>query len=96
MVKQEIEQLLQQKMTVENGSQIMLAHPEEMVFVQVKPQDIDLFNKLMEAYDHMTLVTTVEADKGILGLWVTPDTKSVKNHYQTALCGAAFGLTGTV
>lgn len=76
MVKQEIEQLLQQKMTVENGSQIMLAHPEEMVFVQVKPQDIDLFNKLMEAYDHMTLVTTVEADKGILGLWVTPDTKS--------------------
>ena len=76
MVKQEIEQLLQQKKTAENGSEIMLAHLEEMIFVRVEPQEIDLFNKLMEAYDHMALVTTVEAGKGILGLWVTPDTKS--------------------
>ncbi len=55
--------------------EIMAKHPEEMVYVQVNPKDIDLFNKIMEAYDNTALVTTVEAEQGRLALWVTADTK---------------------
>ena len=32
----------------------------ECIMVKVEPSDIDLFNKLIEGYDNLALVTTVE------------------------------------
>lgn len=42
----------------------------EMIYVQVEPADIDLFNKLLEGYDNMALVSTLDAHLGKLALRV--------------------------
>ena len=46
-----------------------------MITVEVAPSDIDLFNKLIEGYDNMALVTTQDAGKGKIALWVTEHAK---------------------
>ncbi len=43
---------------------------DEMVLVEIAPQDIDFFNKLIEGYDNLALVTTIDAKMGKLALWV--------------------------
>jgi len=43
---------------------------EEMILVEVAPRDIDFFNKLLEGYDNLALVTTLDARLGQLALWV--------------------------
>lgn len=48
---------------------------EEMILVEVAPRDIDFFNKLLEGYDNMALVTTLDARLGQLALWVTKHAK---------------------
>lgn len=47
----------------------------DILHVQIEPPKIDLFNKIVEAYDHLALVSTLDASKGHLILWVTPDTR---------------------
>ena len=42
----------------------------ELIYVQVEPADIDLFNKLIEGYDNMAMVTTVDANIGQMVLRV--------------------------
>ena len=48
---------------------------EEMILVEVAPHDIDFFNKLLEGYDNLALVTTLDAKLGKLALWVTKHAK---------------------
>lgn len=43
----------------------------EMLLLEVAPSDIDLFNKLIEGYDNMALVTTLDARLGRIALWIT-------------------------
>ena len=45
------------------------------ILVQVNPKDIDVFNKIIEAYDNLALVTALDAAQGKLLVRVTPDTK---------------------
>ena len=52
------------------------SYSAEHIWVRVKPKEIDIFNKFIEAYDNLALVTTVDAKAGVLVLWVTPDTKA--------------------
>lgn len=47
----------------------------ELIYVQVEPADIDFFNKLIEGYDNMALVTTVDANLGQLVLRVAHHAK---------------------
>lgn len=47
----------------------------ELIYVQVEPRDIDLFNKLIEGYDNMALVTTEDAGIGRLVLRVARNAK---------------------
>lgn len=47
----------------------------ELIYVQVEPADIDLFNKLLEGYDNMALVTSVDAHLGQLVLRVANNAK---------------------
>lgn len=43
----------------------------EMLLLEVAPSDIDLFNKLIDGYDNMALVTTLDARLGRIALWIT-------------------------
>jgi hypothetical protein len=47
----------------------------EMIYVQVEPADIDLFNKLIEGYDNLALVTSEDAGCGRLVLRVARHAK---------------------
>ncbi len=42
----------------------------ETIIVEIAPADIDLFNKLIEGYDNMALVTTLDEKIGKVGLQV--------------------------
>ena len=42
----------------------------ETIMLRVEPRDIDLFNKLLEGYDNLAFVTTVDAGVGRLALRV--------------------------
>lgn len=48
---------------------------EEMILVEVAPHDIDFFNKLLEGYDNLALVTTLDAKLGKIALWVAKQAK---------------------
>ncbi len=48
---------------------------KDIVWVKVAPAQIDLFNKIIEAYDNLALVSTVDAETGLLAVWTTPDTR---------------------
>lgn len=45
------------------------------ILVQVDPQNIDVFNKIIEAYDNLALVTAIDPREGTLMVRVTEDTK---------------------
>jgi len=48
---------------------------EDIVWVKIAPAQIDLFNKIIEAYDNLALVSTVDAAAGLLAVWTTVDTR---------------------
>ena len=48
---------------------------DAQITVQVEPTDIDFFNKLIEGYDNLALVTTIDATLGKLALWVSEQNK---------------------
>lgn len=50
-------------------------HQGETLFVELAPADIDFFNKLIEGYDNLALVTTLDAKLGKVALWVSEHTK---------------------
>ena len=41
---------------------------EQVLLCRITPADIDLFNKLLEGYDNLALVTTVDAALGRMSL----------------------------
>lgn len=47
----------------------------DILEVQIEPAKIDLFNKIIEAYNHLALVSTLDATRGHLVLWTTQDTR---------------------
>lgn len=47
------------------------AQKGETLFVEIAPADIDFFNKLIEGYDNLALVTTLDAKLGKVALWVS-------------------------
>jgi len=47
----------------------------ETIFVTVEPADIDLFNKLLEGYDNLAMVSTLDARLGRMALRVAQSAK---------------------
>lgn len=45
------------------------------IFLKVAPVHIDMLNKIVEGYDNLAVVTTINASEGKLVLRVTPDTR---------------------
>ena len=56
---------------------IISAHHEEVLYFRVNPKDIDVFNKIIEAYDNLAIVSTVDPKVAKLCLWVTEDNKPI-------------------
>ena len=52
-----------------------LSNDGEVIYVQIEPADIDFFNKLIEGYDNMAMVTTVDAKLGQMVLRVANNAK---------------------
>ncbi len=52
-------------------------YPNEVVRVKVEPAKIDYFNKIIEAYDNLAIVSTVDAAKGELICWTTADNRPI-------------------
>ncbi len=48
---------------------------EELIRVSVEPRDIDFLNKLLEGYDNLALVTTVDASLGKMVLSVAKNAR---------------------
>lgn len=48
---------------------------DETILLKMEPTHIDFFNKLIEGYDNLALVTTIDAKLGEVALRVTDYTK---------------------
>lgn len=48
----------------------------EEIFARVNPEHIDILNKLIEAYDNLGIVSTVDKNEGKVVIRVTRDTCS--------------------
>jgi len=44
------------------------------ILIRVQPKDIDYINRIIEAYDGLGLVHTLDRKAGIVTIHVTPDT----------------------
>jgi hypothetical protein len=47
---------------------------EWAVFIRVNPRDVNYVNRIMEGYDHLGVVTTVDKTAGLLAVRATPAT----------------------
>ncbi len=54
---------------------LMATYPEEVSYYRIAPKDIDLFNKIIEAYGHLGLVTTLDPKAAKVAVWTTKDTR---------------------
>ncbi len=52
-------------------------HADELVLVKLPPEKIDYFNKIIEGYDNLAMVSTVDAKAALLVCWVTADMRPV-------------------
>lgn len=52
-------------------------YPNEVVRVRVAPEQIDRFNKIIEAYDNLAIVSTIDAGRGELVCWTTEDSRPI-------------------
>lgn len=52
-------------------------YPSEVVRVKVASEKIDQLNKIIEAYDNLAIVSTVDAAQGELICWTTADCRPV-------------------
>lgn len=56
----------------------MLArHEAELVYVRLPAAKIDWFNKIIEAYDNLALVSTVDPAAALVVCWATADMRPI-------------------
>lgn len=46
---------------------------KDQVKIKIKPQDINFFNRIMEGYEYLGAVTTLDKAAGIVMVRTTPD-----------------------
>lgn len=47
------------------------------IFIQVAPRDINYVNRIMEGYEYLGMVSTIDSKQGLLVVRVTPDTRAL-------------------
>lgn len=59
------------------------------VFIRVAPRDVNYVNRIMEGYEYLGVVTTVDKAGGVLAVRATPDTaaevRAILAHLPVAL-----------
>jgi len=45
------------------------------ILLSIAPQDIDFLTRVMEGYDGLGIVSTIDPQRGLVGIRVTPDTR---------------------
>lgn len=48
--------------------------PHSMIYAQVAPEHIADVNWIMEGYEHLALVSTIDNSAGLIRFFATPDT----------------------
>lgn len=48
--------------------------PHSMIYAQVEPERIADVNWIMEGYEHLAMVSTVDGTSGLIKFYATPDT----------------------
>ena len=48
--------------------------PHSMIYAQVEPERIADVNWIMEGYEHLAMVSTVDGSAGLIKFYATPDT----------------------
>lgn len=46
-----------------------------LIKLRLKPSDIDFITRVFEGYDGLGMVSTLDRKEGLVGIWVTPDTR---------------------
>lgn len=44
------------------------------IYLRINPEDINFVNKIMEGYEYLGMVSTLDRSEGLLIIRVTPDT----------------------
>ena len=52
----------------------MTPDPHSMIYAQVEPERIADVNWIMEGYEHLAMVSTVDGTSGLIKFYATPDT----------------------
>ena len=55
------------------------------IFIKVAPRDINYVNRIMEGYEYLGVVSTIDAKESKLIIRVTPDTYEETKHILTHL-----------
>ncbi|WP_110953181.1 DUF4911 domain-containing protein [Anaerosinus massiliensis] len=59
---------------------------KELVKIKINPKDINFFNRIMEGYEYLGIVSTLNKKDGIVVVRTTPDTydevREIVNHLQ--------------
>jgi hypothetical protein len=48
----------------------------DTILIRVDPKQINFINRIMEGHEYLGVVSTVNRDKGVLRIRITPDTDS--------------------
>ena len=56
------------------GSEMCIRDSHSMIYAQVEPERIADVNWIMEGYEHLAMVSTVDGTSGLIKFYATPDT----------------------
>lgn len=58
---------------------------KELVKIKINPKDINFFNRIMEGYEYLGMVSTLDKQEGIVIVRTTPDTydevRKILDHF---------------
>ncbi len=59
---------------------------EETIILKMRSEDIDYFSKIIEACNHLGIVSTLDTSSGLVSILATPDTRQeiekIINHLE--------------
>ena len=59
-----------------NKPQEMSLCAEEHIFLRLNPENIDFLNRIIEGWDGLGILSTIDNREGLVVIRVTPDTRS--------------------
>jgi hypothetical protein len=57
----------------------------EQILIRVNPCDVNYINRIMEGYEYLGVVTTIDRSQGLLLIRTTPDTRDEASQILRAI-----------